>query len=385
MFLHVQAKRRIRKYRGAGVAMLLAVILLAGASGMQSQRLRKYRRNELTRQAVGYSAGMPPLLTFANVALGGFRGVIADMLWLRVSRLQEQRRFVELVQLSDWVTKLEPHMPDVWIFHAWNMAYNVSVLLPRPEDKWRWVQNGIVLLRDKGIVLNPRNAKLYRELGWIFQHKLGMSGDRASDYYRMEWAREMDAYLGEAGSLPDSDSLLASELEARVGLDFETMQTIEATFGKLDWRVPMAHSLYWGWKGLQFAEDAERLPCRRMVYVSLTEMARRSGRIISDLSVEGEALQMQANTVLLDSAATFIEETMAKHTFSGVRFAYIGLLREGIHIRMAEGREADARKVYEKLVLFFKDKIEKPFPPFEQILVADDVFFESVLAEAGYF
>jgi len=365
--------------------MVLTLVLLAVASNIQSQRLRVQRRNELMQQTTGYSADMPPILTFATVALGGFRGVIADMLWLRVSRLQEQRRFVELVQLSDWVTKLEPHMPDVWIFHAWNMAYNVSVLLPRPEDKWRWVQNGIRLLRDEGIVLNPRNAKIHRELGWIFQHKLGMNADRASDYFRIEWAREMNAYLGEDGRLPGDDTILVSELEARTGLSFEVMKEIEATFGQMDWRVPMAHSLYWGWKGLQFAKDGERLPCRRMVYVSLVEMTRRSGRIVSDLTVEGEDLRLQPNTTLLEPAVTFIEETMAEHAFSGVRFAYIGLLREGMHIRMAEGREADARKLYEKIAVLFKNKIDKPFPAFEQILTAGDEFFESALAAAGYF
>lgn len=385
-FLKLKNKINICQNVGAGVAMALAIVLLAVASGMQSQRLRVQRRGELMQQTTGYSAGMPPMLTFATVALGGFRGVIADMLWLRVSRLQEQRRFVELVQLSDWVTKLEPHMPDVWIFHAWNMAYNVSVLLPRPEDKWRWVQNGIALLRDEGIVLNPRNAKIHRELGWIFQHKLSMGADRASDYYRLEWAREMDAYLGDGGSLPHDDTILVSELETRTGMDFAVMKTIEATFGPLDWRVPMAHSLYWGWKGLQLAEeDAERLPCRRMVYVSLVEMARRSGRIVSDLEVEGETLRLQPNTALIDPAVTFIEATMAEHTFSGVRFAYIGLLREAMHIRMVEGREADARKLHGKMTDFFKSKIDKPFPAFEQVLSADDAFFEAALAAAGYF
>lgn len=376
---------RIRKNITKSLAIASAVVLMIIVCGVQSRSLRMQRHRKLMQQTAGYTAGMPPMLTFATVALGGFRGVIADMLWLRVSRLQEQRRFVELVQLSDWVTKLEPYMPEVWIFHAWNMAYNVSVLLPRPEDKWRWVKNGIELLRNEGIVLNPRSAKIHRELGWIFQHKLGMNGDRASGYFRITWAREMNTYLGKGGSLPDHEHVSVSNLEAATGMNVEVMQTIEAAFGQVDWRVPMAHSLYWGWKGLQFAEDSERLPCRRMVYVSLVEMARRSGRIVGDLTAEGEDLRLQPNTALIDSAVAFIEKTMAEHAFSGVRFAYIGLLREGMHIRMAEGREADARKLYEKMAAFFKNKTDRPFPVFEQTLTVEDDFFESLLAAAGYF
>lgn len=87
-------------------------------------------------------------MAFTTVALGGFRGIIADMLWMRASELQNEGKFFELAQLADWITKLEPRFPTVWAFHAWNMAYNISVLFPDPEDRWRWVQQGIRLLRD---------------------------------------------------------------------------------------------------------------------------------------------------------------------------------------------------------------------------------------------
>ncbi len=49
------------------------------------------------------------------------------MLWMRAIHLQEEARVLELVQLSDWITALEPQFTTVWAFHAWNMAYNVSI------------------------------------------------------------------------------------------------------------------------------------------------------------------------------------------------------------------------------------------------------------------
>ncbi|MGB1054405.1 MAG: hypothetical protein ACPG4V_11505, partial [Limisphaerales bacterium] len=43
----------------------------------------------------------PPMLAFSSVALGGFRGIIANALWARATRLQEEGRFFEALSLAD--------------------------------------------------------------------------------------------------------------------------------------------------------------------------------------------------------------------------------------------------------------------------------------------
>ena len=361
-----------------------AIVALVAACGIQSRALRKTRHDHLARPGAAYSADVPPAVTFVTVTLGGFRGMISDLLWLRASRLQEERRHVELVQLSGWITKLEPHVPEVWSYHAWNLAYNISVMMSRPEDRWRWILNGIELLRDEGVPLNPRSAAIHRELGWIFQHKLGMDGDPGHAFYRAEWARQIAAYLGEGGTRPDADSLVASELESRFKMDVETMADIEANFGAIDWRVPMAQSLYWGWKGLACADGRERLPCRRMVYVSLMDMAHRHGRLVGDPLQEGWEFAATPDTAVIEPTLDFIEETMAEHTFNGVRYAYVGLLRDGMRIRAAEGRLAEARRIHARFAAFFAGKTSARIPAFEEALSADDAVFESLLVSAGF-
>ena len=37
--------------------------------------------------------GLPPMVAFTTVALGGFRGVLADLLWLRTTGLQSQGKY----------------------------------------------------------------------------------------------------------------------------------------------------------------------------------------------------------------------------------------------------------------------------------------------------
>lgn len=139
----------------------------------------------------------PPSLAFATVAMGAFRGLIVDILWMRADKLKEEGQFFDAKQLAEWITVLQPRFASVWDFQAWNMAYNISVAVPASqwEERWRWVRNGYELLRDKGIEKNPRSILLYRSLGWIFQHKIGGVSDDCHRHYKRELALSMRQLL----------------------------------------------------------------------------------------------------------------------------------------------------------------------------------------------
>jgi hypothetical protein len=140
----------------------------------------------------------PPSLAFATIAMGAFRGLVVDILWIRAERLKEQGQFFDAKQLAEWITVLQPRFISVWDFHAWNMAYNISVAIPasEPEQRWQWVKNGYELLRDKAIVINPKSILLYRSLAWIFQHKMGGISDDDHKYYKLQLALAMRPLLG---------------------------------------------------------------------------------------------------------------------------------------------------------------------------------------------
>ena len=225
---------------------VLAALAAAGALNLRLLDLRA--RAHLTQAPP--TENMPPSVALTTVALGGFRGILADVLWMRAGAIQEEGRYFELVQLSDWIVKLQPRSPPIWAYHAWNMAYNLSVLMPTPEEKWRWVRNGLVLLRDEGLRLNPGSARLHQELAWLFFHKLGTDDDSSAAYYRDRWAAEVDAGLAP--------------------LDPPLVRAIETRLAPLDWRTPHAHAIYWATAGLPYARTPfDDLALRRIVYQSL--------------------------------------------------------------------------------------------------------------------
>lgn len=227
--------------------------------------------------AVGGDA--PPGVRFVTVALGGFRGLLADVLWVRAADLQEQGAFFEVAQLANWITRLEPRYPEVWSYHAWNMAYNITAVVPDPGDRWHWVMNGVHLLRDQGIPSNPRDPKLYWELGWLFYDKVGGRWDEATLFYRVNWARAISGLFGSGmlnhEALAQHPAVIKAFRDA--GLDVEQLKAVDDAFGPFDWRLPESHALYWGYRGRVHETGASRW-CDRLLWMSMTETVRQ-GRL----------------------------------------------------------------------------------------------------------
>lgn len=180
------------------VCLVLAASLFITA-GMQLDYINS-QRQEMKLIINEPLENAPPSLAFATVAMGAFRGLLVDALWLRADNLKDKGEFFDAKQIADWIVALQPRFGMVWQFHAWNMAYNISVAIPatQPQERWRWVKNGYELLRDKGIPLNPRNILLYQEMANIFQHKMGFVSDEAHKYYKLQLALAMEPLLGPA-------------------------------------------------------------------------------------------------------------------------------------------------------------------------------------------
>ncbi|MCQ2368320.1 MAG: hypothetical protein MJ109_04860 [Kiritimatiellae bacterium] len=178
----------------------------------------------------------PALAESAFAALGGVRAIIAEVVWFRADRLQEEGRYVELRQLAETLTLLEPHTPEIWSYAAWNLAYNISIMMPTDEDRWRWVEAAIRLLRDRGLKFNPGSREICRELAWLFELKLGGKLDQAAPTFRTKWKAIVE----------DVKSRDAWE---EIGMEKSKMDEIERITGFNDWADPQMSAMYWAKEG----------------------------------------------------------------------------------------------------------------------------------------
>jgi|GEM_PF-448747 len=174
----------------------IIVCCLIGA-GFLLKSIGKQRTDLQLVMAVEGTQGMPPHVALATAALGTFRGLATDVLWIRADELKAKGQYFEAQTLAEWITSLQPHFVNVWGFQAINMAYNISVMAEEPLDRWGWVSRGIELLRSKGIPLNPNAPKLYEELGWILMDKVGGDRDREHWFLKQRLVSDMQEVLGD--------------------------------------------------------------------------------------------------------------------------------------------------------------------------------------------
>jgi len=326
-----------------GYYALIALVVFGVAAVGQSRRLATRRRERLPEASVAYSASVPPALTFVMAGLGGFRGLVSEVLWFRISRLQEEGRFLELVQLADWITLLDPRAVEGWAYNAWNLAYNISVMMPRPEDRLRWVENGVSLLRDEGLRFNPRDARLYRELAWMYQNKIGDTLDTMHLTYKFHLLEAMLPFVNPDGTLrADADP---AGLAAR-RLDAGLMREVERRFGPVDWRMPETHALYWADQGMACATGTERMMCRRAVYQPLMLSVFR-GRFAG--SLEERVWRTEPNLSLAVTSADYMLDALAENRSPNQTLVTLRYLAEAVRLLSQAGQDGAARQVHQRL------------------------------------
>ncbi len=190
----------IRKY----LVLAVALALLATAGSMVTPLHRAQIRKDLTSDPV---RGVGPDIVLLTTALGGFRGIIINVIWIRMESLKQEGKFFEIAQLAELASKLAPRFPKVWDFNAWNLAYNIVPSIPEHNERWPWVQKGIELLRDQGIPNNPEEPELYFSLAWIFMHKIGGDSDNAHWYYKQYLGLQMHEAFDGRGSRETLEAL----------------------------------------------------------------------------------------------------------------------------------------------------------------------------------
>ncbi len=353
--------------------LLLAAVLLVGVSQVQRSLNQDRERLGLTR--VEPLENAPPMLAFTTVALGGFRGLISNMLWIRASDLQDEDKFFEMQQLADWITKLEPHYVQVWLVQAWNMAYNISVKFKETTygqypDRWRWVRAGIVLLRDEGLRYNPYEPLLYRELAWFFQHKMGANLDDAHNYYKMKWYVEMSEVFKAAR--PNFDEFIHPQTEdalRRLNLltneykmDPVFLKEVDERYGPLEWRLPEAHAVYWAARGLEMAklnevkiDPDELIKLRRAIYQSM-QLAFQRGKVVPLVGVKG--IDLAPNLDIIPKVNAAYEQAMEEDVKNRehIKTGHRNFVKDAVYFLFTHNRMRDAAQWYRYLGQKYPDK-----------------------------
>ncbi len=406
------------------LALVVSAVLIFGISLTQRKMDDMIRQHDLFY--TGQINNAPPLVAFTTMALGSFRGLIADLLWLRAASLQQDKNYFEMVQLASWITKLQPRFAGATAYLAWNMAYNISVTCSLWQDRWYWVWEGIKLIRDEALVYNPGAPRLYWELAVIFQQKLGNVLDNASYYYKARLATEMEQIITQTPQweywstmpqtadgfmklFPESDPVWkaakaaglsgfaalsedfringklsekflkalnnpakARQVDAalrmiwlydKYRLRAEFINKINKDYGEMDWRLPEAQAIYWASEGIRVT--GHDMQCSRIIATSLQEMMR-AGRILWTHQDGYRYLIIAPNLDIVMAAIRTYDWAYDKsEKLESFKTGKINFMKNAAVFLFYFGRLEETREVYK---LLQKDDNTVKYPPFPVFL-----------------
>ena len=124
-------------------------------------------------------------------ALSGFRGIVADALFIQAHAAWENTQWGRMLWLFRQVTTLQPRVLMFWDIAAWHMAWNASVAAmndpnqPRQSLRVKAQREYFAIgkeLLQRGIKNNPDRPELYEALARLYKEKYN-DHERASEYY----------------------------------------------------------------------------------------------------------------------------------------------------------------------------------------------------------
>lgn len=149
----------------------------------------------------------------ALAALGGFRGLAANFIWLKVTEAWEKTEWVRLRSFVEMAVMMQPRVEFFWEIGAWHLAWNASIATEnfsgeknvsrRRLAAKNWIEAGRDLLQ-RGTLANPESFTILVRLGDLHWQRL--NDFRAAAKYYAEAAQR-------PGALPYIERFVGMMLE----------------------------------------------------------------------------------------------------------------------------------------------------------------------------
>lgn len=176
------------------ILFALATILVFGGLKLPAERALTVQRRQSNIGSVELNLDLREKIGQVGfvAALGGFRAMLADFLFIQAYAAWERTEWGRVLFLFRQVTTLQPHVPLFWDTAAWHMAWNASAAAindqsqPRLALRLKAQREYFALGKDfleRGIENNPRNPELYESLARLYREKYNDHA-RASEFYR---------------------------------------------------------------------------------------------------------------------------------------------------------------------------------------------------------
>ncbi len=237
-----------RRARNGLVALFCLGVLLALVPVQEIIHRARPEKFDPTRQqrTSMIGVGLTPALI---AAMGGFRPLAADLVWLKADQVWEGGSWWAMLPLLDAVVQLDPKFELAWQVYGWHCAYNLNAESKTAVDKNYWLQRGIEIL-ERAVEANPDSWRMKWELGWTCfdrSHELARAAEwfYAADQLKGAPAYVSRFYLRAYEHLLDRDGILRGLAYARSRYKddpkHQHLVTRDTNFWQWAWDSPEQH------------------------------------------------------------------------------------------------------------------------------------------------
>lgn len=155
------------------VLLLVVAIVLTG-----SMRTWVQDRREILQPHPKVASRLSGVDTFTlGLVLGGLRGPLTMMLWTSTENQKIDKNLEDIDTKLELIRMLQPEFDSVLIFQTWNKAYNLSVQMASPANKYATILDAIDYGR-RSDQERPDNVNVLWAIGSLYGQKLGNSAEK---------------------------------------------------------------------------------------------------------------------------------------------------------------------------------------------------------------
>ncbi len=185
--------RSWRRYRTLYLFVLgLLMLQVPLQEGIHKQRKDVFDPNRKIRGMGLVNVEGPTTAIIA--ALGGFRTVAADILWMKVDNLWDGGSWQYIPTLLESVVQLDPHFILAWKVYGWHLAYNLNAESVTTIDKKYWLDKGVKVL-ERAVDVNPDSWEPRFELGWTLFDRAHLYPQAADIFLTASKLKGAPAYI----------------------------------------------------------------------------------------------------------------------------------------------------------------------------------------------
>ena len=167
----------------------IVVILLVGLA--LATVMRQVAANQRGSTHLAASTPLSRMNSYAlALLLGGLRGPLVMFLWPSSEGQKSEKNLEDFDTKVEWIRLLQAEFDTVHIFQIWNKAYNISVLMANPANKYATILDALDYAHQVDAE-RPNNINMLSAIAGIFGEKLGGSAEK--NYYKSRVREETRA------------------------------------------------------------------------------------------------------------------------------------------------------------------------------------------------